>query len=78
MKQQVKLRWSKKERDWWCSYPDTAGKTLSHILFDMLRTKGRRVDWEKDLWALLEERGYDPTTFRITVDKLPPCAVEEG
>jgi hypothetical protein len=63
----LKLYWSKREQDWMVFYPDLAGKSMRGPVFGMTQTTGRRMDWEQDLKAMLTDRGYDYTTFRITV-----------
>jgi hypothetical protein len=34
---QIKLRWSKKEKDWIFNAPDNSGYTMAGVLFDMLK-----------------------------------------
>lgn len=65
----VVMKWNKKELDWHITWPDRAGKSLSGPFFDMTKTTGHRTDWGKDLVSMLMERGYDPTTFQISVKK---------
>lgn len=67
----IKLFWSKKDKDWRFSYPDTDGKYLMGVFFDLIKTKGHRMDWQKDLDQMIREHDYDPTTLQITCKKLP-------
>lgn len=65
----IKLRWSKSDKDWKFSYPDRAGRGLMGVFFDLLKTTGHRMDWEKTLEQMLDEHGYDKTTLTITCKK---------
>lgn len=65
----VVMAWSKKEGDWIIKWPDREGKTLSGPFFDMTKTTGHRIDWGEPLLKILEDRGYDATTFQISVQK---------
>lgn len=69
-KKQIKLRWSKRERDWLFDYPDLAGKSLMGVFFEMMKTTGHRIDWQEDLKSMLAEKGYDYQTLKITCDKI--------
>lgn len=69
MKKQVKLIYSKKEKDLLFSYPDNADKSLMGIFFDMCTITGHRMDWGQTLKEALESRGYDYTSLKITCDK---------
>jgi len=64
------LKWSKREKDWLCNYPDNAGSSLMGVLFDMTNVNKHRTQYDQDLKTMLTEHGYDYTTFKITVDKL--------
>lgn len=68
----IKLRWSKKEKDWLFSWIDNSGKGLMGVFFDMIKISGHRMDWKKELKTMLEEHGYDYTTLKITVKKIKP------
>jgi len=68
-KKKIELRWSKRERDWLFNYPDNAGCTMMGVFFDMVKTTGHRTDWQQELKKMLEERGYDYTTLKITCQK---------
>lgn len=72
MKDQIKLVWSKKENDWLFSYPNNAGKSMMGIFFDLIKITGHRMDWGETLEKKLRDRGYDPTTLKITCDKIKP------
>lgn len=65
----IKLWWSKKDKDWKFKYPDRAGRSLMAVFFDLVKTKGHRMDWEVDLPEILKAHGYDPETFTITCNK---------
>jgi hypothetical protein len=67
---EIKLFWSKKDKDWKFNYPDRAGKSLMGVFFDLIKTKGHRMDWEIELSDILRAHGYDPTTFEITCKKI--------
>lgn len=68
-KEKIELKWSNKENDWLFNYPDNAGKSMADVFFDMIKTTGHRTDWKQDLKQMLEERGYDYSTLKITVKK---------
>lgn len=70
-RKQVKLKWSKREKDWLFDWPDNAGATLAGVFFGMTQTTGHRTDWQEDLKKMLTDRGYDYKSFRIICDKLP-------
>lgn len=69
---QIKLFWSKTDKDWKFSYPDREGRALMGPFFDMIKTTGHRTDWLKELSEMLKEHGYDPTTLKITCKKATP------
>lgn len=66
---QIKLTYSKKEKDLLFNYPDNAGKGMMGIFFDMCTITGHRMDWGKTLQEALESHGYDYTTLKITCNK---------
>lgn len=70
-KKQIKLRWSKKEKDWLFDSHDEEGYLLAGVFFGMIKTTGHRTDWQESLISILTEKGYDYKTFKITCDKLP-------
>lgn len=76
MKKKVKLAWSKKENDWKFDYPDNAGSSLAQVFFSMIRYRtlsGLYIsEQQKEFKKLLEERGYDYTTLKITCEKIKP------
>ena len=65
----IKLKWSKREKDWVFDYPDNNGKSLMGVFFEMTKTTGHHVDWEENLKTMLTNAGYDYTTLKITVSK---------
>lgn len=78
MKKTLKLRYSKKENDLVCSFPDAADGSLvlSHLCSDVLKWGGlKNVDkggfnyevtnFIKDL----ENRGYDIKTLKFSIQK---------
>lgn len=75
--QKLTLKWSKKEKDWVCDYPDNAGKNISGGLFVMIRKYEdfMSVDWQGKptdyigFRETLDKMGYDPDSFKITVKK---------
>ena len=67
--------WSKKENDWVGKYPNRNGKIVTGSFFTMITEfekfmsynwKGERTDF-KDFRTYLEEGGFDPDTFKISV-----------
>lgn len=68
-KKRIELKWSKNQRDWMFSYPDNEGCSIMCVFFDMLKVSEHRVTWDEDLKKMLEDRGYDYKTLKITVDK---------
>lgn len=62
------VKWSKKENDWVCHYPDRNGRIFGNNIFSMIK------DWEKfmreDFREHLRKGGYDPDSFRVSVKKL--------
>ena len=69
-KKQIKLIYSKKEKDWLFNFPDNEGNSLAGVFFDMVKTTGHRTDWFRDLKIILTEKGYDYKSFKITCDKI--------
>jgi hypothetical protein len=69
MSEKIKLIWSKQAKDWKFYWPDHEGKALMGVFVDMVKTKGHRTDWQKELYDMLIAHGYDPTTFTITCKK---------
>lgn len=69
MKDAIQLKWSKREKDWIFHWPDNQGSSLKGVFFEMIKTSGHRVDFEQDLIKMLDERGYDYTTLKITCKK---------
>lgn len=76
MKNEIKLKWSKKEEDWEVNYPE-GGKNLGTSLFHMIRKfeffmsydfEGQRTNF-KSLRSFIEENGFDPNSFTITIKK---------
>jgi hypothetical protein len=70
MNKKLILKWSKQENDWQVKYPNNAGCSLMGVLFDMIQTDKRRINWEEDLIKLLTDRGFDYKTFTITVNQI--------
>lgn len=68
-KSKIELKWSKREKDWIFNYPDNDGCSLMGVFFEMTKTTGHRTDWQEELKDMLEERGYDYTSLKITVNK---------
>jgi hypothetical protein len=74
---QIKLIWSKREKDWKFYYPDNSGRALRGVFFDMVKTTGHRTDWQKELAEMLRSHGYDPSTLKITCKRInPPTATD--
>lgn len=70
MNKQIKLKYSKREKDYIFNYPDNAGCLLMGVFFDILKTNGHRIDWQQDLKDMLTEHGYDYKTLKITCNKI--------
>jgi hypothetical protein len=76
---EVKLFWTEKEKDWNFKYPDNAGGSMAGLFFDMLKIEENikflqpNILHPKDipptLIQFLEERGYDYTTLKLTIQK---------
>lgn len=65
----IKLRWSKPDKDWKFQCTDRKGYSMMGVFFDLIKTKGHRMDWKETLEDMLTERGYDYTTLTITCKK---------
>lgn len=52
------------------NYPDNDGGNLMCVFFDILKTTGHRIDWQKGLKDILTEHGYDYKTLKNTCDKI--------
>lgn len=65
----IELKWSKREDDWIFNYPDHEGATMAGPFFEMVKTTGYRIDWKEKLGKMLEDRGYDYKTLKITCKK---------
>lgn len=72
MAEQIKLYWSKREKDWTFSYPDNSGHSIMGVFFDMLKVDEHRTTWDENLKKMLTDRGYDYTTLKMTCKKLKP------
>ena len=78
---EIKLSWSKREKDWLFSYPNNAGKSLMDVFFGMMRIEENLRFLQPNilnpnavpqtLKEMLTERGFDYTTLKITCKKLP-------
>jgi len=70
----LSARWSKRERDLLISYPS---KPDGHLLYNMLTMKRCRLDgtqpngitYDKAFTEELEERGYDITTLKFSIER---------
>lgn len=75
MRGKVTVKWSKKEKDWNSTFNNNAEMGVSRNFFDMIRKFEDFMsrDWEGkptgfiSLRKHLEERGFDPDTFTISV-----------
>jgi hypothetical protein len=56
------LKWSKKENDWVCNYPNLNGKHLMNYLFEVIK--------EYNLKNKLEEFGFNHKSFKISIEKV--------
>jgi hypothetical protein len=77
-KERVIVKWSKKENDWQSRYPEWENRNAritGNSFFDMIRKweEFMRKNWEgkptgfKSLRQYLEDGGFDPDTFTISV-----------
>ena len=74
---QVKMYWSKREKDLMFDWNSPASKSDSHLLHNVLCNKRflpsflSPKEWqeEKSLIDELEERGYDITTLKFSIKK---------
>ena len=86
MKQKDKciIKWSKKERDYEVHYPDRNGRIIGKAVFGMINRweDFMRKDWQgnptdfKDFRTYLREGGYNPDTFKITIEPYPSESLE--
>ena len=78
--EKVVLKWSKKNKDWVCDYPNNNGRTIGGDLFMMIRKYNDYVSKDDNgnptnhpqLRQHLEALGYDADTFTISVKKKRP------
>lgn len=71
------VKWSKKENDWVCKYPDRNGRLIGDALFTMIDKfeefmktdhTGGKTDFT-NFRDYLTSAGYDPDSFNISVKK---------
>lgn len=71
----VTVKWSKKEKDWINNFNNNSEMGVGRFFFDMIRKWEDYMsrDWEGNttgfvsLRKYLDERGFDPDTFTISV-----------
>lgn len=68
-KKSIKIRWSKRHRDWEMVYDSRKGKVtagyLIHILDEALKHRTG-----KKLYDFLLEQGFNPETFKLIINEI--------
>ena len=78
MKQKITIKWNKKSGEWTATYPesqDRSWRIASGALLNMLADEDKFLSTVKDwaypnLYQYLIAWGFDPATFRITVERI--------
>lgn len=68
-KKKLTLKWSKKEKDLICHYPNSQDGGLIFDAFTGEKYHRLSDEWSKSFVKELEERGYDITTLKFSIEK---------
>ncbi len=63
------FKWSKREKDLICHFPDSPDGALVFDSFTSERFRPASKIWSKSFVAELKERGYDITTLKFSIKK---------